>query len=258
MSNELEKFISDHFEAFNNKTPDPAVLERIQKQMGVAGKKKAKVLVIPIRVVRWAAACIVLLAGAGIFWIAQQKQEPVTTAKINGNKPAQQVPANTAKTTIPGQEAPITDQAQVPTRENRNPLEEELALRKQVMFAKLTDMQSPSQRLTAATLAYQLKNTDKEIVDALVNTMNTDPNTNVRLAALDALTKFRREKYVKKQLIGSLQKQKDPMVQIELIQILTRMKETTILDELDKIVNDDNTLKAVKDHAYSSIFTLRS
>jgi hypothetical protein len=119
-------------------------------------------------------------------------------------------------------------------------------------------MGSPSQRMRAAIQAYEMKDTDKEIVDALVKTMNTDPNTNVRLAALDALAKFHREPYVKKQLLGAMSKQKDPMVQIGLIELLTKMKQTSILKELDKMVKDGNTMEAVKDQAYSSIFTLRS
>jgi hypothetical protein len=63
---------------------------------------------------------------------------------------------------------------------------------------------------------------------------------------------------VKKKLVGSLKKQNDPMVQIALIELLTSMREKSILRELDKIVNDTRTIEAVKDHAYSSIFTLRS
>ena len=105
---------------------------------------------------------------------------------------------------------------------------------------------------------YKLKNTGNDIVDALVNTLNTDPNANVRLAALDGLTRFYRDDYVRKKLIASLKKQQDPLVQIALIDLLTRMRESGILSELEKIVNDENTQKAVKDCAYSGIIQLRS
>ncbi len=88
--------------------------------------------------------------------------------------------------------------------------------------------------------------------------MNNDPNTNVRLAALEAIAKFHRESYVRKQLTAALKKQKDPIVQVELIQVLTKMKQTSILGELEKLVKDVNTDKEVKDRAYASILTLGS
>jgi HEAT repeat protein len=103
-----------------------------------------------------------------------------------------------------------------------------------------------------------MKNEDNDIIDALTKTLNTDPNTNVRLAALDALSEFYRESYVKKKLISALKKQTDPMVQISLIKLLTQMREHSILKELDKMVKDGSTPEAVKDHAYESIFLLRS
>jgi len=248
---ELEDFIKSNHEAFDNREPDPAVLERIQQQMRGTVKKKGKTVVVPMRVLLRVAACIVLVASAVTFWIIQK--EPVkteTAAVIKNVQPSQPV----------AKDQPVNKDviADVPQRSHTDAIEAELASRKQVLFAKLNNMESPSQRLTAATQAYEMKHTDNDIVDALVNSMNNDPSTNVRLAALEALSKFYREAYVKKQLIASLKKQKDPMVQIELIQLLTKMKETSILKELDKIVNDGNTMEAVKDHAYSSIFTLRS
>jgi HEAT repeat protein len=129
---------------------------------------------------------------------------------------------------------------------------------KHVMFAGLNNMESSASRINAASQSYKLKNTGNDIVDALVNTLNTDPNANVRLAALDGLGRFYRDDYVRKKLMASLKKQQDPLVQIALIDLLTRMRESGILSELEKIVNDENTQKAVKDCAYSGIIQLRS
>ena len=127
---------------------------------------------------------------------------------------------------------------------------------KQVMFAALNNMESPASRINATLEAYKLKNTGNDVVNALVETLNTDPNA--RLAALDGLTRFYRESYVRKELIASLKKQQDPVVQITMINLLIRMRESGILAELEKMVNDENTQKAVKDCAYSGILQLRS
>jgi hypothetical protein len=264
MSNDFEDFINNNREAFESREPGPAVLDRIHEQM--RGKNKKKAIVISMQMVRWAAACFILLAGAGIFWVMQKTPGAATGETAVVTKPAQNASPDTSAAKQPVLPEPAIEKkdpvvayhSQEAHERIAKAAEAELDNEKQALFAKLNNMGSASQRITAASEAHALKNTDKEIVDALVKTMNTDPNTNVRLAALEALSKFHRESYVKKQLVASLQKQTHPRVQIELIELLTRMKQTTILKELDKMVKDGNTMEAVKDHAYSSIFTLRS
>jgi hypothetical protein len=78
----------------------------------------------------------------------------------------------------------------------------------------------------------------------------------VRLAALEALSNFVHEKDVRSSLITSLSNQKDPVVQIALIQLLVKMKEKGVVDDLKKIVEDEGTMQAVKDEAYSGIMRL--
>ena len=61
---------------------------------------------------------------------------------------------------------------------------------------------------------------------------------------------------VRKALINALGKQKDPMVQIALIQLLVQMKEKGVVNDLKKIVDDAGSMKAVKDEAYSGLMKL--
>jgi hypothetical protein len=257
MSNELEDFIHNNRDAFDSRMPDPSVLDRIHAEM--AGKQKKQGVIIPIRTLRWAAACLIVLAGMGAFWIFNQPAVETTVVAKQEQPVVKDTPAAVAPETNQLAETNnATIEIQPERKKGSTNHAADLHERKEILFAGLNDMSSTSERLNAAVQAYQFKDTDKEIVNALVKTMNTDPNTNVRLAALDALGRFYREPYVKQQLTASLSKQKDPMVQIELIQILTKMKQTTILKELEKITKDENTIKAVKDQAYSGIYTLGS
>lgn len=265
MKSELEDFISSNREAFDTRVPDPAVLERLQQklqqqQTQISATKKEKAIVIPLKMARWAAAACVVLIGGAIFWITQKETPAVQTELATTNNPQAIAPgkisAPETTVTVPAEKpAPVRMAAK---KDNSQAIDEENSIRKNMLFAKLNNMESPSQRLTAASQLYHLKDGDTDIVDALVKTMNNDPSTNVRLAALDALSRFYREGYVKKKLVASLGKQTDPMVQIGLIELLTKMKERSILKQLDKMVNDGNTMQAVKDQAYTSIFTLRS
>lgn len=127
---------------------------------------------------------------------------------------------------------------------------------KQMMLAMLDNDQSASQRIQGVNVAMKISKPDDDVVQALLKAMDSDPNTNVRLAALEALSKFHEDPSVRKALIGALAKQKDPMVQITLIQLMVEMREKQIVKELQRIVDDSGTLKAVKDEAYSGILKL--
>ncbi len=250
MDNELEQFIEKNREAFDTRMPDPAVLAKIQQQLNMPVKKKG--VLVSMQSFRWvAAACILVVAGVTVLRMMQQTEiKTIPRAAITAETETPQ--------SIPGNTPSALHQQAVATKKELPGINEELDMRRKMFFAGLNNMDLPSKRLNAAAQAYQLKNTDKEIVDALVRAMNTDPNTNVRLAALEALSRFHRETYVKKQLVQSLKKQKDPMVQIELIQLLTKMKQSSILDELEKMTEDGGTMDAVKDEAHRSILTLQS
>lgn len=269
MKTKLEKFIEENRSAFDDRVPGADVLARIQQRMGhteTAPVKKG--IVISFKTIRWAAAaCVIVLAGMSIWWvnIDTKQSEPPILAGVKPQDKENKIQEERKQVGEETREQATSEQGTV----QQQPLtagSETAAVfavsknnqRKEALFTSLANMESASTRIAAAMDAYDMKNADKDIVDALVTTMNNDPNTNVRLAALEALAKFHRESYVRKQLTTSLKKQKDPMVQVELIQVLTKMKQKSILNELEKLVKDANTTEAVKDRAYSSILTLGS
>lgn len=135
-------------------------------------------------------------------------------------------------------------------------MEKELEVSKRMMMSLLDNEYSASQRMQGVSVAYEMNKPDDEIVRVLVRTLNSDPNTNVRLAALDALSKFIEEETVRKSLIESLSTQKDPIIQIALIQLMVQIKEKTVVRQLEKMTRDSKTMEAVKTEAYSGIFKL--
>ena len=50
--------------------------------------------------------------------------------------------------------------------------------------------------------------------------------------------------------------QKDPVVQIALIQMLVKLKENGVVNQLEKLTKDGSVMKAVKDEAYTGILKL--
>jgi hypothetical protein len=269
MKTELEEFISANREAFYSRTPDPAVLERIRQQLKGSGTKKKEGASVISLLPRWAAAACLVLVASGVTYLALKGEGPQTVAmtpdrtateaaREMGAPPQTPASLTTAPQTAASAERDAPVEKAVFTAATASPEEEKIDGRKRALFASLADPESPSRRLTAAAQVVAITGLDNDIVDALAKTLNTDPNTNVRLAALDALGRFYREPYVKKKLVAALQKQKDPMVQIALIELLTKMREHSILRQLNRLVSDENTMQAVKDQAYSGIFQLHS
>ena len=80
-------------------------------------------------------------------------------------------------------------------------LKQEMEATKKMLMTMLDNQHSASQRVQAVTIAYGFTRPDYEVVNALVKAMNEDSNTNVRLAALDALSKFYQEEPIRKILI---------------------------------------------------------
>ena len=135
-------------------------------------------------------------------------------------------------------------------------MKRELEMTKQLVMSRLSNDQSASQRILGVQTAYEVEETDYEIVDALIKVMNEDRNSNVRLSAIEALSKFRDEDKVRAALIASLSTQTDPGVQIALIQLMVQMKEKGVVKSLQQMIEDDKVLPAVKDEAYAGIFKL--
>lgn len=135
--------------------------------------------------------------------------------------------------------------------------QEEILRTKKEMMDMLSNENSASQRLLGATVAYNdIAYADADIVRVLIKTMNEDENSNVRLAAIEALAKFSNQPHVRQGLISALSSQKDPVVQITLIRLLVDMRANGVKEELEHITTDDSLLPAVKDEAHAGLLKL--
>lgn len=124
------------------------------------------------------------------------------------------------------------------------------------LLTMIGNSNSPAQRILGVKAAYKATSTDQGLIDVLIKTMDTDPNSNVRLAAIEGLSKFYDDAIVRKALINSLTTQNDAMVQITLIQLIVSLNDKSALVPLQHIVDNDDMLPAVKDEAHIGIMKL--
>jgi len=116
-------------------------------------------------------------------------------------------------------------------------LRSEVSSMKQLVALSLLQQQSASDRLRGVEWSYRLAQPDEQVLSALLRALDSDPNVNVRLAAVDALHQFASDIAVRKGLLRSLAAQQSPLVQFELINLLVELNEkgsVPVLKELSQ------------------------
>jgi hypothetical protein len=120
---------------------------------------------------------------------------------------------------------------------------------RQTVALSLLDRQSAASRLEGVSWSNRVERPDHDLLAALANALNHDPNTNVRLASLDALEKFSGDPTVRTTLVESLSVQDSPLVQIALIDALVHMRDNNAAGTLRKLRGDADVNAAVRQRA---------
>ncbi|MFL6417569.1 MAG: HEAT repeat domain-containing protein [Bryobacteraceae bacterium] len=136
-----------------------------------------------------------------------------------------------------------------PSSEQMDQLHTQVQELRQTVALSLMDRQSATSRLEGVSWSMQVDQLDPELRTALVRALNHDPNTNVRLASLDALEKFTRDKNVRQALVGSIGQQDSPLVQIALIDSLVHIQDRTAAGELRRLAEERGVNSAVQERA---------
>jgi len=118
MSKRLEEFVKDNREEFDKFEPGPVVWHNIQQQLN-KGKQPAKGILVSMKTIRWsAAAAIILLLGAGLYFFSQTKTKPPEVANAKKTPATNHLPVVTNRDSAhsnppPEQVNPSKDDAQL-------------------------------------------------------------------------------------------------------------------------------------------------
>ncbi len=125
-------------------------------------------------------------------------------------------------------------------------LETESLMNKQNTILALMNNQSASKRIQGVEYLEEFTNLDPEIIEAIVKRMLNDENTNVRLTAVNALQGFISSEKVKDGFIKALDTEKDPAIQIALIQSLAKIQAKKALKPMQQLLEQEETQPFVK------------
>jgi HEAT repeats len=107
---------------------------------------------------------------------------------------------------------------------------------------------SASERIQAVNVLEREK-ADPQIIQALVQTLNTDDMVNVRMKAAQALSSFSYDHSARQALIKSLMIQDSPEVQITIIELLVAIGEKKAAPSLRTLSEDPALLEVVRERA---------
>jgi uncharacterized protein (UPF0333 family) len=127
---------------------------------------------------------------------------------------------------------------------------------KQIMLLSLLENPSASERLKAVSYTDEITTVNNKIVEALLTTLNEDPNVNVRLMTLEALVKFSSLPRVREGLVQSITQQESPLMQSAIADVMVKLQEKRSVKPLQQLLDRKDLNESIKTKIKASIHQL--
>jgi hypothetical protein len=122
---------------------------------------------------------------------------------------------------------------------------------KQTMMLTMLDNPLASERIKAVNYTGDLKKVDSRVINALLATLNNDPNVNVRLSTLEALAALGNHAEVRAGLIKSITIQDSPIIQLAIADVMVKLQEKRSVSSFKQLLKqkelDDDVRQKVKE-----------
>lgn len=271
MKDSLKKHIENKREDFENKMPSDMLWAKIKTQIPLEnsevvvkteiGKNKT--------VSYWSiAASVLVVFGISFFFFNQSKVEvPKTLVKTSQKEVVvEQINKTEDKIEIADKINSIPDystESQLTKLKAKDKIDSssEKIISKptestnNALFEQLQDEFSTSNRIDALAKLAQVDELNQNELELIKRVTLNDPNTIVRLNSIEVLANKLPEKSINQEMKEIFMSQDDPMIQMELINVLTKVNnhslDAELIQKLQEIILDPQTKPFVKDEAYA-------
>lgn len=145
----------------------------------------------------------------------------------------------------------------LPQNQQLDGLRKELKNMKETMVLMLLNEPSTTQRLKGVNISMDMPQSDDRVVDALLQTLNHDPNVNVRLAAVEALTHHSSNPVARKGLVEAIDQQRSPIIQAALADAMVSIQEKQSIPEFKRLLERDDLNKTVRNRVENTLAMLQ-
>lgn len=132
-------------------------------------------------------------------------------------------------------------------------LTKEVQQMRETMLLSMLQKPAASERLQAVSNTRNLEQVDEKVIHALLETLNNDPNLNVRLVTVETLRQLAHYPSVREGLIQSITRQESPLVQIALADVMVELHEKRSVDALQHLLKQKDINDAVKSKLQQSV-----
>jgi hypothetical protein len=127
---------------------------------------------------------------------------------------------------------------------------------KQTMMLSMLENPSASERIKGVSYTSEIKHVDEQVIDALLATLNNDPNVNVRLITLDALSRLADHAEVRSGLIQSITAQESPLMQSAIADVMLTLQERRSVGSFKELLKQKNLDNGVRSKITKTINSL--
>lgn len=242
MNDPLKKYIQENRDDFDNLEPSADILFKLKKELNQAPIEKKGVMRIILNQKWLVAASVLIMLSITYYFVTNDNNQSANTPQIVKNE----TPNRTEAVINEAIEINKTTPKVAAVKRKK----QQKAFNILAVYRDLTDSTSASTRLAAILKIQKSNNISYDVIDKMAATLNHDSNSNVRLAALNLMSKYAQDSYVNNAFMLSLSNQKDPLLQLGLMELLRQTDNPKLDDKLYALANDPNTLSEVKDQAY--------
>ncbi|MEG1592529.1 hypothetical protein [Chryseobacterium sp.] len=275
MKDSLKKYIQDHREEFDTLEVPEDTFDKIMLRLNETAVSEEKIVPL-FSWKKWSAAAsvaIIFSVGLYVFWnqnegertriaVHEKRKENGSTVDVLNQKNDLEtvkietvIQQNTGKAFTKNNSDYLQKIVETKSLAQNNNLESESNFDELKALELINNQHSASSRLRGIDLLKSFSASDEKIINILSEKALSDENTNVRLAAVEALSVHIENTEVSKNIRQIFLNQDDPIVQKELIAILTEKNPSQLNREvnakLKELTLDPTTAVFVKDEAYA-------
>lgn len=141
-------------------------------------------------------------------------------------------------------------------RQQLNQLSGEVSQMREIMMLSLLDNESVSERLKAVNISTEIQTSDNKIAEALLKTLQNDPNVNVRLAAIESLVRHASNPLVREGLVDAITRQESPIIQAALADAMLTLQEKRSVEKFKELLDQNGLDKNVRNKLQNTIAAL--
>jgi len=127
---------------------------------------------------------------------------------------------------------------------------------REMMMKSLLQNPSASERMRGVGYTSEIRTVNSDVIKALLSTLNDDPNINVRLMTLEALTHYASNPAVREGLVQSILQQESPLMQTALADVMLKLQEKRAIHPLKKLLQQKDLNEMVRTRIQEAIVRL--